>query len=389
MDFSLSSEQLAIQDSVRRFCTSEYKFTLRREALQLPGGFSRDHWATFAELGWLGAALPLEDEAATEPAVRVAIVMQEFGKALVVSPFISCAILAARALHHGATLDQRERLMAAMQGGSALFALAHNELNSNWQVGAVALAAECVDGGYLLTGTKTLVLDGQSATELIVSARTSGCVGDESGISLFLVPADAIGLMHRNYTLIDGSRACDLQLTEVRVGRDRLLGKENAAGEALSAAVQYGLLAFSAEAVGAMDAVIALTADYLKNRRQYGVVLGTLQALQHRMADMLVEVELSRSILLRALSSFRVESPRARAADIAACKAHIGHSGKYVAANGVQLHGALGFSDEHRMGHYFKRLTSIASMLGDTSFHLNNYLLARSPPSIASVALCS
>jgi alkylation response protein AidB-like acyl-CoA dehydrogenase len=374
MNFELSEEQLMIQDSVRRFCASEYEFEQRRTWHNSADGFSRAHWRTFAELGWLGIALPESVGGFGGSAVDEGIVMEEFGRALVLEPYLSCAILAARAVLAAGTPAQSEQLLAPLITGETLLALAHNEAAARGRVAWVETTAiPDGRGGFRLRGDKTLVPGGPSADTLIVSARTAGRCDERAGISLFSVAAAAPGVQRHAYRMLDGIRVADIALRDVAVGPDALLGIEGTAFDALDLATNHAILALCAEALGAMERALWLTRDYLKTRQQYGVALSTFQSLQHRMADMLVEVEQSRSMLYQGFAAMANANPELRRKGVSAAKVQIGQSGKFVGGNAVQLHGGIGVTDEYIVGHLFKRLATAGLLFGNTDFHLQQF----------------
>jgi alkylation response protein AidB-like acyl-CoA dehydrogenase len=364
MEFALSTVQTALQDSVRRFCRSNYDLQKRRDLLESADGFSRDHWTTFAELGWLGVALPSDAGGAGQTAIESAIILEEFGRALMAEPYLSCALMSGHILDSCANPAQRAQLLTPLIQGKLMVAFAHFETDR--------ANLECVDsqaivldsGAFSITGKKRLVIGGASADKIIVTARTSGKYPCAEGVGLFVIDRCAEGLLLRDYTLLDGSRACDLDMNGVRVEQENILVLQGTGLATVNFAVDRGIVGLCAEAVGIIDSVLWLTRDHLRRRRQYGVALGSFQALQHRMADMFIEVEMSRSILLYALSVLDESSPEARRASVLAAYLHVCKSGKFVCQNGVQLHGAMGMTEDHLIGQYFKRLTVISGMFG-------------------------
>jgi len=373
MKLSYSPEQLALQEAVRRFCDKSYNFLARNKRLASQEGFSREHWKLFAELGWLGAALPEDVGGSGGSAIDTAIIMDGFGRALVVEPFVASAVFAGQVVNAGASDEQRHDLLGAMVRGESILSFAHGEVESGGNTEYVETRATPADGGYVLNGHKTVVLGGPFADTFVVSARTSGEVASREGISLFLVKPDTPGVECKSYRLVDGSRAADLSFTDVRLPAQALLGREGAAIDAIELAVDHAIVAICAEACGAMDAALWMTRDYLKTRSQYGATLNTYQALQHRMADMLVESEMSRSMLYQALSALEQEDPALRRKGVAASKVLIGQRGQFVGANAIQLHGGMGVTEEYMIGHYFKRLVSISTQFGNVEFHLDRF----------------
>lgn len=375
MDLTLSTEQALLRDAVRKHCEDQYRFHDRLAILRRPEGFSREHWKTYAELGWLGVLLPEDVGGFAGSSVELALIMEEFGRALVLEPFLSCAVLAAQTVNAVGTEAHRRHLLPAVIKGELLLSLAHFELESRGDVQFIATSATRTSkNSFLLSGRKSLVLSGATADLLIVSARTYGDPQDRDGVSLFLVRPGTPGLIRRPFRMIDGGFAAELEFTGLEVDRSVLLGEEGGAAEALERAVDYGIVGVCAEAVGVMDRVVTVTRDYLKTRRAYGTTLSTLQALQHRLADMLVELELSRSMLYRALAGVASADCQARRKSLSAAKALIGRSGRFVGSQGIQLHGGIGMSDEYIIGHLFKRLAVIEALFGNSDFHLNRML---------------
>jgi len=374
MNLSYSSEQQALQDAVRRFCEKNYNFLARNKVLESSEGYHRDHWRLFAELGWLGSALPEDVGGFGGSAIDVSVIAEGFGRALVVEPFISCAVLAAQVVNAGASDQQRRDLLGPLVKGELMLAFAHAEAEAGGRPEHVDTCAMLqADGGYILSGEKTVVLGAPFAEKFVVSARTSGDVATRDGISLFLVDANMAGLVSKSYRLVDGTRAADLRFDDVRLPAFALLGVAGNAIDAIELALDHAIVAVCAEACGAMDSVLWMTRDYLKTRNQYGATLNTYQALQHRMADMLVETEMSRSMLFNALNAMEQEDPILRRRGVSASKVLIAQRGQFVGSNAIQLHGGMGVTEEYIIGHYFKRLMCIAAQYGSTEFHLERF----------------
>jgi alkylation response protein AidB-like acyl-CoA dehydrogenase len=368
MDFSLTQEQQALQDSVRRFCDREYGFERRRQLLGRPEGFARANWATFAELGWLGAGLAEEAGGYGGGPVETMIILEQMGRALVLEPFLSCAVLAAHAIAAQSSPGQRENLLGSVVAGEKLVALAHDE--------AFATTAKRRGAGYVLSGRTNFVLGGPSADILLVCAQVKSPRPSEGSLSLLLVDPSAPGVTRHNYHAVDGRRVSDIIFADVELGPDALIGEEGAALPAIELAFDHGIIGLCAEAVGAMDAALWLTRDYLKTRRQFGHTLNTFQALQHRMADMLIETELARSMLYRGIASLAETDPAARRKGVSAAKVQIGEAGYFVGGQAIQLHGAIGLTEECNVGHYFKRLTLVRGLFGATDAHLARFAAA-------------
>ncbi len=361
MDFNLTSEQQALADSVRRFCHKDYDFQARRAVVETPEGLSRETWARFASLGWIGASLPEALGGIGGSAIENAVIMEEFGRALVVEPFLSAAVLALQTLAALPRSDRRDELMRQGISGESLIALAHGELAARGAIDRITTRAERTGDGWRLSGHKSLVLGAPTADHLLVSA-----IGDE-GVGLFLASPRAAGLRLQPYRMLDDVRVADIWLDDTPA--EAMAAPPGAAKIAIEAGTDHALTAVCAEAVGAMDAAIALTRDYISSRKQFGVTLSSFQVLQHRMADMLVEMELSRSILYQGLAAV-TGPPTGRPRAIGAMKAVVSSAALFVGRNAVQLHGGIGMTDEYAIGHYYRRLFVIAGQFGAESLHL-------------------
>ncbi|MGE0388262.1 MAG: acyl-CoA dehydrogenase family protein [Gammaproteobacteria bacterium] len=374
MDFLLTEEQKMIQDGVRRFREDEYGFDARRKLLETPEGRSAAHWRTFAELGWLSIGLPEDVGGLGGTIVETGVVMEEFGRALLVEPYLNCAVLAGQIIDATGSPAQREALLGAIGAGEITIAVAHAEPQARGVIEDIHTRAERqADGSYRLHGGKCVVAGAPLADRLLVPARVSGAERDRDGIGLFLVGREQDGVALQSYRTIDGLRAADVTLAGARVGAEDVLGTPGDAWPALDRAIAYAITAACAEALGAMDQALWITRDYLKTRKQFGVTLNTFQALQHRMADMLIEVEQSRSILYRAYEAMGYADADARRKGVSAAKAHIGRSGRFVCGHAIQLHGGIGVTEEHSIGHYYKRLMAFENQFGNTDFHLQRF----------------
>jgi alkylation response protein AidB-like acyl-CoA dehydrogenase len=358
MNFTPTQEQAALQESVRRFREREYAFERRLELMRSPEGFSREAWATFAELGWPGAGLAEDQGGYGGGPVENALILEEMGRGLMLEPFLP-SIGAIQAIAALAGPDQRDALLGPIISGEIIAVLADRE-------GRETTATPNGDG-WTLSGTKTFVLGGPQADVVLVSAHAPG------GISLFQVATEGPGMMRRDYRAVDGRRVSDFQFENARLGSGALVGAEGAALPAVELATDHLLIGACAEALGAMDAAMWMTRDYLKTRKQFGVALNTFQALQHRMADMLVETELARSMLYRGLAVLSQDDPLERRKVVAAVKAQIGEAGYKVGAAAVQLHGGIGVTEEYALGHYFKRLTFVRGFGGASDEHFARF----------------
>jgi alkylation response protein AidB-like acyl-CoA dehydrogenase len=361
MDFTLSSEQQALADTVSRFCARQYGFEARRELLASNTGFSRANWASFAQFGWIGAGLSEEAGGYGGGAIEIMVIMEGFGRALIVEPFLSCGILALQTLAALPAGLTRDGLLGRVVAGEVLLAFAHGEAAARGDLDHVEARAVHSGGNWHISGSKSLVLGAPSANALLVSART------ELGVGLFLVSSEASGLGVTPYRMLDNVRAADVRFDDVRV--ESVLAAPGDAALAIQMGHAHALIAICAEAVGAMEAAINLTRDYLKTRRQFGTSLSSFQSLQHRMADMLVELELSRSVVYQGLACID-GSELERIRGLATMKAIVSSAAMFIGRNAIQLHGGIGMTEEYAIGHYYRRLFVIASQFGSESLYL-------------------
>jgi alkylation response protein AidB-like acyl-CoA dehydrogenase len=369
MDFSLSEEQRMLADLVGRFVEKDYDFDARRASAAQPEGFSRQLWATLAETGLLGLNVPEQHGGMGGSPADTLIVMEAFGRGLVVEPYLSNAVVAARLITLAGSPRQQAALLPSIADGSALFALAALEPGARFDLWHVDCKAVPSGAGWRLDGAKAVVLNGDSADTLIVSARTSGHADDTAGISLFLVDRNAAGVTVQGFPTFDGGRVAEIRFDGVQLGADALLGAAGAGWAPLEHAVDFGLAALCAEAVGAMQRLLDITADYLRTRQQFGKPIGSFQALQHRAAEMLASVEQARSMALMAASQADNADAVTRRRALSAAKSMIGRCGRHVGQTATQLHGGMGMTDEMPCGHYFKRLTGIDKTWGDSDHH--------------------
>jgi pimeloyl-CoA dehydrogenase small subunit len=370
MDFELSEEQRLLKQSVERLLADRYGFEQRTAYMKEAGGFSRALWKQYAELGLLALPFAEEDGGIGGGPVEVMIVMEALGRALVLEPYLATVVLAGGVLRHAGSKAQRAGLVPKIADGSLVLALAHSERQSRYDLADVAATAKRDGAGYVLDGAKGLVLHGDSADKLVVSARVAGKPRERDGIGLFLVDAKAKGVSVRGYQTIDGLRAAEINLSSVKVGAEDVLGEPGKAFAVIERVVDEAMAALCAEAVGAMMVMHEATVDYLKTRRQFGVPIGNFQVLQHAAVDMLMAAEQARSMAL--LATMMVEETNAveRHKSIAAAKVQIGRSGRFVGKTATQLHGGIGMTMEYKVGHYFKRVTAIDVLFGDADHHL-------------------
>ena len=370
MDFKFSEEQLALKDTLSRFIAKDYGFEQRRALAKSEAGFSRDHWRRFADLGVLALPYPEEFGGLGGNAVDTLLVMEMLGRGLVLEPYLATVVLAGGLIRDAGSQAQKAEFLPAIAAGELLLALAHHEPGARYETRHVATVARRDGDGYRMDGAKAVVISGPSADKLVVSARTSGGHRDETGISLFLVDAQAAGVRLRGYPTQDGGRAAEIDFHGVELPASALIGAEGGALPAIEWALDHAIAALCAEAVGIMAAVNEATLDYLKTRRQFGQPIGSFQALQHRMVDMVIATEQARSMAL--LAAVRVDTPDValRRRSVSAAKAHIGQQARSVGQQAVQLHGGMGVVDELMVSHHFKRLTMINATYGDADHHL-------------------
>jgi alkylation response protein AidB-like acyl-CoA dehydrogenase len=376
MDFNFTKEQQMLGDTVQRFVSQEYGFETRKAILRSPDGWSREIWGKLAELGLLSLHVPEELGGMGTASVELMLTMNAFGRALLVEPYLSSAILATALVRELGSRAQQEALLPALAAGERIAVPAHGEREARHDLAVVTTTALRRGDGYLLSGAKSVVLHAAAADLLLVTARSAGDPGDEGGISLFQVERGAAGLSLSPYRTIDGQRAADVTLRDVRVPATALLGPEGGAFPALTAVWDVGVAALCAEAVGALQAILQATVEYTKQRKQFGVPIAKFQALQHRMADMLIQVEQAKSMsYLAAIRCTDAERP-ARQRAISAAKVVVGQACRGVGQEAVQLHGGMGMTEELDVSHYFKRLAAIELSLGDTEHHLERFARA-------------
>ncbi|MDX2277496.1 MAG: acyl-CoA dehydrogenase family protein [Hyphomonadaceae bacterium] len=371
MNFDYTDEQNALRDSLQKWAAGEYDFDKRRAALAKPGAWKKN-WATFAELGLLAAPLPEEFGGLGGGSLDVAVVMEEFGKALVVEPYTPTVVIAGQALMQAGTQAQKDEHLNAIAGGERIVAFAQAEPKSRWSLQDVATSAKKDGAGYKLTGQKAVVLGAPQADHLLVSARTAGAQRDAKGVSLFLIPKGAKGVTTRDYPTVDGTLASEVYFENVAIGAEHLVGQADNALPLIEAIVDHANAAHAHEAVGCLRMMHALTLEYAKNRKQFGRPIADFQVLQHRMVDMFVETEESVSMaLLATLKLDAGDVERARA--VSSAKAFIGRASRFCGEAAVQIHGGMGVTDEMRVGHYFKRATMIDATYGNADFHLKRF----------------
>jgi len=368
MNFDFTEEQVMLRDSVARFIQDDYDFDTRRAIADSDDGFSREKWQMFAELGWLSIPFAEEHGGFGGSAVDVMVVMEQLGKGLVVEPYLATVLLFGNLLQKGGTAAQQAAYIPGIIDGSCLGAFAYLERQSRFELADIKTAAVADGDGYTLNGEKVVVLNGANANQVIVSARTSGEQCDDNGISLFVVAADAPGVEKLSYRMMDGQLVANLTFNDVRLTADQLVGELDGAYPLIESVVTEANLALAAEALGIMEQLNAKTLEYTKTREQFGVAIGSFQALQHRMVDTFMAYEQTRSLLYRAVCAITDEQEDVTAA-VHALKVMVDKSGKQIFAEAIQLHGGMGLTDELDIGHYSKRLMMINTTFGNGDYH--------------------
>lgn len=370
MDFHFNPEQTQFADALKRWIARDYGFEARRAIVHSEAGVSDAAWATLAELGMTALPVPEAQGGFSGSAVDMFVVMQELGRGLVVEPYFA-TVLGAEFLRLG---GRHPQLLERVASGDLKLACALGERQSRHELRDMATRAQPDGDGYLLNGEKKVVLHGAQAGMLVLSARSGGEQRAEEGISLFVVPSDAAGLRITGYRTLDGLRAADAVFDNVRVDATALIGAPGEGWPILDAAADYGAGLLCAEAVGAMEAIFAATLDYLKTRQQFGAPIGKFQALQHRMADMVIHLEQARSMALLAAVKLGSRDAGERRRAVSAAKYRINAAARYIGQQAVQLHGGMGVTDELPAAHYFKRLATIELTLGDADHHLARFI---------------
>lgn len=373
MDFSLNDEQQMLADLVARFVERQYDFETRRKLAASPRGWSEENWSALAEAGLLALGLDEEYGGLGTGAEETLVVMEAFGRGLVLEPYLASALVGATLLQRVAGTSVKEAILPGLASGEQRISLAALEPQARFDLFDVACEARKVDEGFRLNGRKSVVAHGDSADWLIVSARTAGARDDHYGISLFLVDAHAPGVIIRGFPGLDGQRVAEVELRNVTVAADALLGREHLALTHLEWAADQACFALCAEAVGCMSRLTELTVEYLQTRKQFGKPIGSFQALQHRVAEMLGLVEQSRSITCFAAANLHSDQADQRSRAVSAAKTLVGRAARMIGQQAVQLHGGMGMTDELAVGWYFKRLTVIDMSWGDSDHHVERY----------------
>ncbi|MCY6380829.1 acyl-CoA dehydrogenase family protein [Hoeflea prorocentri] len=367
MDFNHTEDRAMLKDMVTRFLADNYALEKRNEAAESSEGFSREQWSRFAELGLIGALFSEEVGGFGGAGFDISVLFEELGRGLVVEPFLASAVLGGTMLAELGSDDQKA-MIGDVISGEKLLAFAHGEPQSHYDLSHVETMARKDTGKWVLNGKKAVVLNGDSADALIVTARTAGSSWDEDGLSAFIVPANTDGLTVRGYPTIDGQHACEIDLNDVRLEESALLGKDGDAYPAIELSVARANVALTSEAIGLMEVCRDMTLDYLRTRKQFGVPIGKFQALQHRMATVLTEIEQARSAAINAAGRLDL-SRREREMAVSSAKALAGRIGRLVAEEAIQMHGGIAMTWEYGLGHFAKRLIMLDHQFGDVDYH--------------------
>jgi len=377
MDFEYSDEQRLFSETLRKFLNTGYGFDARAKIITSSAGFSEDVWAAMAEMGILGVPFDAEHGGFGGNTVDMMVVMEALGEALVVEPYLATVGLGGRFIVRGGTAAQQKQILPSLIAGKTKMAFAQTEPGARYELARVSARATPSGDGWVLEGDKRAVLHGGCADLLVVSARTAGAEGDAHGISVFLVERGAPGVTVSEYRGLDNLRLADVRLSGVRVARAGLLGAEGGGWSLIEEVVDYATALVCAEAVGAIKYAHDATLDYLKTRRQFGVPIGSFQALQHRMVDILIAYEQARSIACLACVKVETADPAERRRIVSAAKIKIADAARHVSQEAVQLHGGMGMTEELKISHTFRRLTTIAQAFGDADHHLARFAAAR------------
>jgi len=376
MFIEYSEEQTMLHDSADKYLRENYSFENRQATVKQSCGFSAEQWQMFADLGWL--AMTFEEDAGGfgGGALETMILCEQFGKYLVLEPYLESVVLVGGLISVGAQPAIKEHYLSGLMAGELQGALAYLEEGNVANPHYVETKAEATGDGYVLNGTKAVVLNGPEADMFLVSARVGdSSIGAKEGISLFVVDKNSQGLHCNNYKTYDGRSACELQLDNVTLNAGALVGELGNASAMAAPIFSRAIVAVCAEAVGAMDALLEATVDYTKQRKQFGQSISSFQVLRHRMVDMYMEIELTRSLLMA--TAWKLDNGSGDAEQcVAALKAKVDKAGRYVSHNAIQLHGGIGTTDEFSVGHYFKRLAAIGVMFGSRDSHLSRYMQA-------------
>jgi len=372
MDFSFSEEQTLLRNMVQSFVQDNYDFDKRTKIVKSENGWSKENWQQFAELGLLAAPFSEEFGGLDGGPIETMIIMEEFGRGLVVEPYLPTVVLCGGILNRHASADQKNTYLPGLIGGENVWSLAYAEPQSRFNLADVLTSAKKDGEGYVLNGAKAVVIGAPWADKLIVSARVSGDQRDTSGLALFVVDKTSAGVSTQDYPTVDGGRASEVIFENVKVDASAMIGAEGAGFAILEEAIDFGIGALCGEAIGQMKCLHDATVEYCKTRKQFGTPIGSFQVLQHRMVDMFMEYEQSVSMTYM-VNMKLTEDQKSRAKAASGAKVQIGKSGRFVGQQAVQLHGGMGMTEELNVGHYFKRLTMIDTQFGNVDHHLRRF----------------
>jgi len=374
VDFSNTEEQQMLQESVQKFVYKNYDFDTRNQIIASEKGFSQENWDLFAELGWLTVPFKDDDGGFGGSAVDLAVMMEEFGKAMLVEPFIATAVLSGGVISGQGSAEQKAELLPKLMEGKLQLACAYAEQGSRFNLVNIKTSATVEGDTVVLNGSKTAVLNGSNAEILLVAVRESGAATDSEGISVFMIDASSAGVSIQSFTNMDGKKSAEISFKDVSVPISRRLGASGSASKVLQDSVDRATLAVSAEAIGAMESLLHKTVEYSKTRKQFGTAIGTFQALQHRMADMFIECQLARSILIMAAMKLDSgEDALEKTKSVSAAKSRIGRAIQKVGQDAIQIHGGIGMTEELDVGHLFKSVTAAEIMFGNTDYHTQRF----------------
>jgi alkylation response protein AidB-like acyl-CoA dehydrogenase len=372
MDFDFTDEQNMVRDGISRLIREQYDFDTRRKVVASESGWRPELWAQLAELGMLAAPFS-EEDGGFGGATEAMIIMEEFGKGLAVEPFIPSVVCAGGFLKHGGSAAQREEYIGGIISGEMVFAFAYAEPRGRYDLANLETTAKADGGDYVLNGHKAVVIGAPWATHFVVTARTSGGQTDKDGVSVFIVAKDAQGVSTRDYATVDGRRASEVYFENVKLSGDALIGEADKGLPLIEKVVDEATAAVCAEAVGAMKVTNETTLDYSRQRKQFGVPIGSFQVLQHRMADMLMEYE--QSVSMCYLATIKLDEDEVtRKMNVSAAKVRIGQAARFIGQAAIQTHGGMGMTDELAVGSYFKRLSIIEGEFGSVDHHMRRHI---------------
>ena len=376
MDILLNETQALLKDSAEKFIERDYSFDVRRLVSSSEEGFSRVIWNKFAELGWIGLSMPEEFGGWGGNLVDLSVLFEEIGRGLIVEPFLSTSVLGGSLINYNGSESQKKSIIPDLINGKLLLAFAFTERHSRYNLADIETTASNTGEGYIINGSKSIVIHGSTADKLIVSARISGESRDEQGISLFIVDANAEGIKRRSYQMVDGLSGAEIILDNVLIPHENIIGEAGLAYPIIEKVIDEACIAICAESVGLMSELVRATVDYLKTREQFGTKIGSFQVLQHRAVDMFNSLELSRALVYRSAETIsNVDDTKNRARAASAAKVQVGRSGKLIGQQAIQLHVGMGMTDELSVSHYFKRLTMLGTLFGDTDYHLKRFVM--------------